>query len=346
MFLICDYIPGQSLHIKMLADATKPQQEQFFDDLVNILAQLRKLEFPTSGSLMPNPDNESEPVMGDLLSMAANELQRCRPDRGRAKTFSSEERYMAYKYHVLSDMYRLPTPDLDREQVQMELFALDCLGKGMPKLAEPQRRNGGGSFVLAHPDLRCGNIIVTQDLRIRAIVDWEFAGTIPPCLFTPPPWITGHDISATAAILYRSMYPEFLQVLEAKSTTSEDCAKLRDDWKRVPDLAFPVAQIFRQPSTLVGVYYKFIFCQLFKGKDRTSVVSEFFERDQGVAGTLATEVERRIEESSRYTRYLKDQGLYVVDQEAVANQEWLAKAREFLKKTDKYESGQGSNCCH
>ncbi|RMI97933.1 hypothetical protein CDV36_016177, partial [Fusarium kuroshium] len=99
--------------------------------------------------------------------------------------------------------------------------------------------------------------------------------------------------------------------------------------KRLPDLAFPVAQIFRQPSTLSGVYYKFIFSQLFKGEDRTSVVSRFFERDQGVAGTLAAEVERRIEESSRYTQYLKDQGLYVVDQEALANQEWLTKAKEF-----------------
>lgn len=82
---------------------------------------------------------------------------------------------------------------------------------------------------LAHLDLRCGNITITEDLRIHSIIDWEFTGTVPRHLFTPPPWITGHDLAAVAAIPHSRIYSEFLEVLGAKSTTTRDCAKLRDN---------------------------------------------------------------------------------------------------------------------
>ncbi|RSL66087.1 hypothetical protein CEP54_003915 [Fusarium duplospermum] len=284
-FLICDHIAGQLLNMRMLAKATKEQRTHFYDGLIDILAQLYQLEFPVAGSLMPNAHNEADPAVGGLLSMAANELGRCCQEEGGIKTLTSASQYMDYQYRVLSKTYSLPTEELSRKQAQMELFALDSLEKQIPMLVSSQRPND--PFALAHMDLRCGNIMVTQDLRILAIIDWEFSGTIPRQLFTPPPWITGHDLEAVAAVPHYTAYPEFLQVLEEKSLTSETCAKLRDDWKSLPDLAFPVAQIFRHPSCLIRVYYKFIFPKLCDG-EKASVVPEFFER-QNIAKTLAVE---------------------------------------------------------
>lgn len=280
-FLICDHIAGQ-------------------------------LEFSAAGSLMPNAHNEADPTVGGLLSMAANELGRCCQDQWGIKTFASARQYIDYQYHVLSKIYSLLTEDLSRKQAQMELLALDGLERQIPMLVSSQRSND--PFVLAHMDLRCGNIMVAEDLRIHAIIDWGCAGTIPRQLFTPPPWITGHDLDAVAAIPHYTAYPEFLQAPEEKSLISETCAKLRDDWKPLPDLAFPMAQIFRQPSCLMRVYHKFIFPKLYDG-EKASVIPKFFER-QDIAKTLAVEVTRRVEESSRYTQYLKDQGLLVVDQQA------------------------------
>ncbi|KAK7431680.1 hypothetical protein QQZ08_001899 [Neonectria magnoliae] len=329
-FLIYECISGQSLNIRMLTNASKGQRGQFYDDLINILAQLRKLEFPKAGSLMPDPDNGSEPIVGGLLSMATNELQRCCKEQGSLKTFTSEEQYLAYQYHILSETYRLPTEELSCGQAQLELFALDSLANQVPKFTDSPRPNG--PFVLAHLDLRCGNIIVTDDLRIHGVIDWEFTGTVPQRLFTPPPWITGHDLAAVAAIPHDRMYPEFLEVLEAKSATSGDCAELRDDWKHLPELTLPMAEIFRHPSSLIRVYYKFIFPMLFKG-DRASTVPEFFER-QDIARTLAVEVKHRVEESMRYTQYLKDHGLFVIDQQSQANQEWLAKVEQIRKRIE------------
>ncbi|KAH7019487.1 phosphotransferase [Ilyonectria destructans] len=257
-FLICDYISGQSL-------------EQFYDDLINILAQLRKLGFPTAGSLMPNPDNESEPVVGGLLSMAANELQRWYKEQGSVKTFTSEKEYVTHQHDILSETYRLPTEDLSYKQAQMELFALDSLANQIAKLG--------------------------------------FTGTVPRHLFTPPPWVTGHDLAAVAAISHDRIYPEFLEVLEAKSVTSSCCAKFWDDWKYLPDLRFPMTQIFHHPSSLI----------------------RFFFESQDIAKTLAVEVKHRIEESRRYTQYLKDQGLFIIDQQFQANQGWLAKVEQMRK---------------
>lgn len=310
--------------MRMLSKATKEQRMRFYGDLIDILAQLYQLEFSAAGSLMPNAQNGADPTVGGLLSMAANELGRCCQDQEGVQTFASARQYMDYQYRVLSKTYSLPAEELSRKQAQMELFALDSLEKQIPMLVSSQWSND--SFVLAHMDLRCGNIMVTEDFRILAIIDWEFAGTIPRQLFTPPSWITGHDLDAVVVVPHYTAYPEFLQVLEEKSLTSETCAKLRDDWKSLPDLALPMAQIFRHPSCLIRVYYKFIFPKLYDG-EKASVVPEFFER-RDIAKTLAVEVRHRVEESSRYTQYLKDQGLLVVDQQAQANQEWLAKVEQ------------------
>lgn len=101
-----------------------------------------------------------------------------------------------------------------------------------------------------------------------------------------------------------------------------------------------MTQIFRHPSSLICVYYKFIFPRLFKG-DHTSAVPEFFKH-KDIARTLKVEVKHRIEESMRYTQYLKDQGLYVIDQQSQANQEWLAKVEQIRNRT--LEKGPGGAC--
>ncbi|RSL70471.1 hypothetical protein CEP51_012188 [Fusarium floridanum] len=288
-FLICDHVAGHPLNMRMLAKAAKEQRMRFYDDLIDILAQLYQPQFSVAGSLIASAHNEADPAVGGLLSMAANELGRCCQEEGDIKTFASARQYMDYQYRVLSKTYSLPTEELSRKQAQMELFALDSLEKQIPVLVSSQRAND--PFVLAHMDLRCGNIMVTEDLHILAIIDWEFAGTIPRQLFTPPPCITGHDLDAVAAAPHYTAYPEFLQVLEEKSSTSQTCAKLRDDWKSLPDLAFPIAQILRHHSCLIRVYYKFIFPKLYDG-EKGSVVPEFFER-QDIVKSLAVEVTRR-----------------------------------------------------
>lgn len=53
-FIVLDYIDGQPLTKKMLRDGSEDCRRQFFGNIVDTFAQLRMLEFPRGGSLMPN----------------------------------------------------------------------------------------------------------------------------------------------------------------------------------------------------------------------------------------------------------------------------------------------------
>ncbi|KAJ4310989.1 hypothetical protein N0V84_010688 [Fusarium piperis] len=331
-FLICDYIPGVPLQMKALVEAPQDQRKQFYGELIDILAQLYSIEFATAGSLIPNPAGKSEPAVGDIISLPANELLMDRPGL-QSTTAHTDGQYMAYHHHVLSETYRLPTQDLSEDQVQLELFAIESLAKFI-KSAEPAQ--SAGPFVLSHLDLRCHNVIITGDLHMRGIIDWEFSGTIPRRLFTPPPWLTGHDSSAawacplTAPVMHFQLYPEFLEVLQEKSTFDSNCAQLWKEWKHVPELWFSLAQILRRPSCLTELYYRSMFPRLFEDSDYKVQVPKFF-KDVDDSG-LALEAKHRIEQSICYTRYLKDQGLFIEDEESQRIQEFIVKAKEILKK--------------
>lgn len=317
--------------MKTLVEAPQDRRKHFYSELIDVLAQLYSVEFATAGSLMPAPAGKSEPVVGDILSLPANELLMDRPGL-QSTTARTDGQYMAYHHRVLSETYRLPTQDLSEDQAQLELFAIESLAK----LIEPaESARSAGPFVLSHLDLRCHNIIVTQELHIRGIIDWEFSGTIPRRLFTPPPWLTGHDPSAawacplTAPVMHFQLYPEFLEVLREKSTSSSDCARLRKAWEDDPELWFSLAQILRRPSCLVQLYYDSMFPRLFKDSDYKVQVPKFFKDIHD--GGLALEAKHRMEQSICYTQYLKDQGLFTEDEESPRIQEFIAKAKEILR---------------
>ncbi|ETS03824.1 phosphotransferase enzyme family protein [Trichoderma reesei RUT C-30] len=331
-FLICDYIPGQSLGMRTFADATADQRKHFYNDLFDILSQLYGLEFPVAGSLMPNPGNDAEPIIGPIQCMAANELHRVVQPQRNPSTFSSYSDYMTYQLHILSETFRLPTEELDSNQAKMELFAIESLAKQAPTLFDTSKSEM--PFVLAHQDMRCSNVIVTEDFHISGIIDWEFSGTIPRQLFTPPPWISGHDLDvviaypARAPITLTEIRSEFLQTLATKSATSRNCAQLMETWKHQSEQLFPVSQILRQPSCLISVYNRFLFPRTLRAV-RKDVVDQFFTSD-GEGRSLAPEVSRRVEQSENYTQYLKDQGLFVPDNQSQLDQEWLTKAEALL----------------
>lgn len=46
MYLIADLIPGEPLDRKLLMEAEEEQRRNFYSYLIDVLAELRKLEFP------------------------------------------------------------------------------------------------------------------------------------------------------------------------------------------------------------------------------------------------------------------------------------------------------------
>ncbi|KPM42445.1 hypothetical protein AK830_g4120 [Neonectria ditissima] len=309
MFLIADLIPGEPLDKKLLTKSKEEHRRNFYSQLIDILAELRKLEFPSIGSLMPNPHGSSHPVLGPLISMSAATLRLPPPP-----VLASAKDYMIHQFSLVSRFLSPPVRDHTVDDIELEVFALDGMERIFYNIIDPQLDEG--PFVLNHLDLRSPNIIVDKSLQIQGIIDWEFTSTVPRQVFTPPSWITGHDSVKTN----KQMHAEFRNVLDEKSKTNSLCDQLRREWYGQlnasksdidqTEMAFCVTHVLRRPTDVTDIFCDF-FAQKLSDKHIDDMVSEFFNKHKA----LAVEVQRRAEQCERYTQYLKKNGLYETEEE-------------------------------
>ncbi|KAM4057680.1 phosphotransferase enzyme family protein [Hirsutella rhossiliensis] len=303
-FLIADLIPGEPLDKTVLINAPEEHRKAFYSQLIDILTELRKLEFPLIGSLLPGPNGSPHPILGPVISMSAATL-RLHPQ----PTFTSAKDYMRQQSSLVSGFYSPPVPDHTVDDIKQEVFALHGMQRIFHQVIDPQLDEG--PFVLNHLDLRGANIIVDKPLQIQGIIDWEFASAIPRQVFTPPSWITGHNSIETS----KQMHAEFRDVLDEKTKTNSLCGQLGREWYgqldasksdiNQTDMAFCVAHVLRRPTDVTDIFCDF-FAPKLSNKHLDDMMAEFFNEHQ----TLALEVQRRAEHCERYTQYLKKHGLY------------------------------------
>jgi len=361
--MVLDYIDGQPLTKKMLRDSSEDCRHQFFEEIVDIFAQLRRLEFPLGGSLMPNatvgiwarlrmfmflregsftPQSTIGPGLGPKIvgafSMLKNELQ---VDGYTAPRFTAttEKEFFEEQYRLLQYMSKMPSQELGQEEAEREEFALYAL-----RLEEAQKTFGleadssGDSFCLCHPDLRVNNIIVDDELHIRGVIDWEFSVTVPRHVFLPPSWITGYDTGSMVSKL--DLSSEFMSVLSSTKQLSSNHSQLAQDWDFRDDLSLPMAYIFLDPSDLVSLFYRCIYPRLYN-EPRDKVVPSFFQRPENKE--LQEGLVRRLRASERYTQYLKDNNLFDHEEELKWQQirGWATEAQKKLKQLHEWSDETG-----
>jgi hypothetical protein len=321
MFIISDLVPGQMLDKKLLLEGDKEHIRSFYSHLIEIFTELRELEFPSIGSLVPNPNGSLEPVLGPVMSLSAAELRE--PPHA---LFTSASQYLRYQFRLVSEFYASPIGDHTIEDIKREVFAMH----GMERVFEQaiDACSEKGPFVLSHLDLRTPNIIVDEQLQIQGIIDWEFAITVPLKVFAPPSWITGHDSLETD----KRMHTEFREVLEEKSKNDPKCDQLRREWydhaddpksnTDATDLAFCIAHVLRRPTDLVDIYCDF-FAGKLSGEPLDDAISKFFDDHPD----LAEEAQRRVVHCDRYGEYLKENGLYETEMDRL-----LAQSKAFKEK--------------
>ncbi|UKZ78686.1 hypothetical protein TrVFT333_006432 [Trichoderma virens FT-333] len=304
MYLITDFISGEPLDRKLLINAEEKHRLNFYSQLIDILVELRKLEFPSIGSLIPTPDGSQDPILGPVISMSATTLR-----LPLVPVFTSARQYMKHQFSLVSAFFSPPVADHTIDDVKKEVFALHSIMPFFDQFIDLELDYG--PFVLSHLDLRSCNIIVNKSFQIQGIIDWEFTSTIPLQLFSPPSWITGHDLIETN----KQMHIEFHSVLNEKSKTSGHCEQLRREWYdkvdagkskiSQTDIAFTLAHILRCPTDATDIFCDF-FAQKDSDKHLDDTISEFFNNHPA----LALEVQHRAEQCERYTLYLKKHGLY------------------------------------
>lgn len=235
--MVLDYIAGRPLTKKILRDSSEDCRRLFFEKVVDIFAQLRRLEFPLGGSLMPNPTAgiwnrlrkfvflreesltpqstigpELELRIADAFSMRKNELQ---VDGYIAPCFiaTTAKEFLEEHYHLLQYMWKMPSQELGREEAR----------KSFGLMAD----TSGDSFYPCHPDLRVNNIIEDDELHVCGIIDWEFSVTVPRHAFLPPSWITGYDAGSVVSRL--DLLSEFMTVLSSRKQLSLSHSQLAQD---------------------------------------------------------------------------------------------------------------------
>ncbi|KAL9561603.1 hypothetical protein ACKAV7_014159 [Fusarium commune] len=300
MFLITDFIQGQPLDKERFLVANEKHRRKFYCQLIDILTELHGLRFPSIGSLMPNPDEPSHPVIGPVMSMSANTLRLSPPP-----IFSSARTYMKYQFSLVSEFFSPPVRDHITEEIRREIFALDALERIFEQLVDPQLDHG--HFILNHQDFRSPNIIVDGDFNIQGIIAWEFSSTVPRQTFTPPSWITGHDSPETD----KRMHAECCSALNEKSATNELCDQLKREWytSEDTDIKFCVAHIMRRPTDATDIFYDVLCYKVINHlyeDNLDDVVSEFFDAHP----KLASHAQRQAQRCERYTQHLKEKGLY------------------------------------
>ncbi|RSL41971.1 hypothetical protein CEP54_015649 [Fusarium duplospermum] len=295
-FMILDHIKGQPLVEQQFSTSSEEHRRQFYSELVDIFAQLRGLEFSAAGSLMPAPPEASDsmPVIVGAFSVPINELKiqgylpSPSPSRSTAEFFSQQRR-------LLRDFFSLPTQSLDQQTAELELFALHSIGQ-IPIAANREHE----PFVLCHTDLRRSNIMVDHELHITGIIDWEWAATIPASNFTPPSWITASE----------HYFAEFRSVLASKYASSVH-TQLLNEWDCEYTITGRIAEIFRRPQCLVNVFYTFIYPQVHT-EPHEKIIREYFLCEQ-----KQLELQRLLQSSERYTKYLRENNLFVDDEDEV-----------------------------
>lgn len=153
-FIVLDFIDGQPLTKKMLRESPEDCRRLFFGDMVDVFAQLRRLEFSRGGSLMPNTtvgilarvlkpilhqqesftpqstmDHDLGPKIVGAISMRKNELQVDGYTAPRRAATTARE-FFREQYQLLQYMWKMPSQELDREEAEREEFALPRLELG------------------------------------------------------------------------------------------------------------------------------------------------------------------------------------------------------------------------
>jgi hypothetical protein len=305
-FVILDYVNGRPLAEHDIISSPAGTQRELFTDLIDIYAQLRTVEFPATGSLMPT--SNGPPTVSRAFSIPTNELQ---IDGFPTSSFSttSVNAFIERQLQVLWQVFSMPTSELSRSTAQLELFALHYLRSQNQAL---QAVCTNDHFVLAHMDLRCSNIMVDEHLRVRGIIDWEWSAIVPQTFSIPPCWIITNHL------------PTFRSILESRQNLSIGHVRLSNDWLHISNTTLYTIQILQEPFDLIRVFYKFIFPRIFQ-ESQEAVLSDFFQSHYRVM-----EVDQRLRESEQYTEYLKQNNLFVIDEEAQRIRDWIAKGQKLF----------------
>lgn len=167
------------------------RQIRILKTLAEAMCELSKFQFDKIGALQFDHDNILNPIRivefdvpdesADLDDMESG------VDKGpKLRMIGPFDSSGAY-FEALLAMQRPPYEDFSIGLHYILKMMIRCLP---PSIAT--RKPCPESFVIAHPDLDCQNVLVSEDGTLVALIDWDNVHTVPRCIGYSryPSWIT------------------------------------------------------------------------------------------------------------------------------------------------------------
>ncbi|KND88261.1 hypothetical protein TOPH_07046, partial [Tolypocladium ophioglossoides CBS 100239] len=309
-YMIMTCVNGEPLDKKVFEKSERDRRIHFFNQLIDILAQLRALEFPAAGSLMPHWSCRSKPSVSGLLSIPLNQVQLDGLMNSPGTAMSAPE-FIDQVYDVLHVSFSLPIQDPVRNTLEKEYLVQNFIKENLSFLFDDCR---GESFVLSHTDLRHANIRVDEKLQIQGIIDWEWACSVPQRFFIPPSWIlTSEDMLA-----------DFRSALALRRDSSPAHTRLMDEWTPKTNLRANIARLLLQPGKLME-FYLVTYQKCFADSENVTLGRFFMD-----AGHSA-KIDKKLRDSEHYTQYLKENNLYFIDEHTKRMKKWLAEGERLME---------------
>ncbi len=311
-----DKMPGESLHHWDFSTLPRERRIFLFSQLGDILGQLQRLRFGSTGSLYPGPNGDATFTIGSSLYLIENDSAVNLGGYDKTQTtFSSAFDAVKDMFTILEKAYDIPITDGGPDiTIKREIFAMNSLKSSLSDSAHPfwSRET---PMMLSHGDLRCANIMVDENMQIQAIIDWEWVLILPQQLCTPPLWVYDHD--PRGILDKREMFQEFQSAITKDNTYHEYL-----QYWRANEEHLPLALILRHPNLLMSIFYEDVYPRL-RSEPFSTIEADFFAREEH-----QRKFQERLVVAERYNDYLKANNLWVEDETVKLKRECIAKVKE------------------
>ena len=157
---------------------TLDQRHKLIRNMAGILNELSTLTFPEIGQLRYSAARPGEVVVGPLVSHRGEIIG----------PFSASTEYYHSRARLIVDHLKLghsepvATPVFDKSTDSTQDEPEQLAVRAATTLADRSIVDGSntGPFPLKHPDLSFQNVLVDENFRVVAVLDWSFASTVPP----------------------------------------------------------------------------------------------------------------------------------------------------------------------
>ncbi len=299
-FIILEYIDGKKL-ADIELDFKNPipahLQNKLYLQLADIYAQLRRLEFPRIGRLILDPDGSvrvgSMPISNDMnLQVKGMGVVDMIKKHGGTMGFTSAKDFYSLLLDIASNYYAQSCSWCpDEAKGHLILYLLDRFPEHVWKGWVDDTLDHG-PFVLTHGDLAKYDVLVSDDLDILAVIDWEWAQTVPLQLFLPPVWLTGTSLSLLAHPSFYKIYIERLYelcyVVEKREVERYGEAVLSRDWVAMSKHGGILVRAALHSAEYIDDVMRFYFGRHIRTRDTR--VQEFIDEDPSRGDLVARKV--------------------------------------------------------